>query len=137
MTKSQKQKSWAILLGADCPTIRPELISTADQLLNVHDIVLGPACDGGYYLIGLRGRWEHDRFESLFHEMPWSTPEVLEITRSRAAAAGLSYAELETGEDVDTVVELNNLLSSLGERDAGLRSAIEKIMADPTLADSA
>lgn len=133
------RNSRAILLGADCPTIRPELISSADQWLMDHPIVLGPARDGGYYLIGLCGRWEdhHDRFESLFRDIPWSTPEVFELTRTRAAAAGLSIAALETGEDVDTIVELNNLLASLGERDAELRSAIEKTMTDPTLADSA
>jgi rSAM/selenodomain-associated transferase 1 len=130
--------SRAILMGTDCPTIRRELISAADQLLREHDLVIGPARDGGYYLIGLRGEWsQHEsRYQSLFREIPWSTSEVLEVTRKRANSIGLAVAELELAEDVDTIVELENLLDQLGRRDAELKTAIELILADPDLADA-
>lgn len=136
-------QSRAILIGADCPTITPELIQKAWQRLQDHDIVIGPAADGGYYLIGTSGSWSElgTRLESLFHDIPWSTPEVLKMTKTRANEAGLSLTELETMEDVDTIRELDRLVHRLGSADSSrqhreLNLAIEQALIDANLADS-
>ena len=79
------------------------LRDAADRLTD-HDAVLGPAVDGGYTLIGLR------RFEpSLFDAMPWSTPQVLALTRERLHAAGLRHAELAPLHDIDEPADLVHL----------------------------
>lgn len=124
--------SHAILIGADCPTLVEEDVQQADDLLTKHDVVIGPAQDGGYYLIGLRGPW-HSRFASLFLNVPWSGPEVCQITCARVVQAGLSLGQLPTGEDVDTIVELNRLRQRLREKDASnrhvnLQNQIESIL---------
>ena len=105
----------AILIGADCPAIDPALIDDAGRQLQDHDVVVGPAADGGYYLIGARGSWTGigGQLKLLFDGIPWSTPEVFKLTKSRAKDAGLSLAELETLEDVDTAAELHRLLEKL------------------------
>jgi len=133
----RNRSSRAILIGADCPTLDSELIRHAADLLRRNQVVLGPAADGGYYLIGLRGSWESDEsvFEPLFHDIPWSTQQVMNVTRQRLRAAGLSHAELETREDVDTIVELQNLRASIAggsDRHARLRSGIDRILSDPS-----
>lgn len=125
----------AILIGADCPTLDSDFIAQAAESLKTTDVVLGPAVDGGYYLVGLRGCWESNqaRFESLFRDVPWSTNQVMRVTRERLKGAGMSHLELETREDVDTIVELTNLRSELavgGDRHAELKSEIDRIISD-------
>lgn len=85
-----------LCLGTDCPYVGMEDIRQAFGILAEHDAVLGPAVDGGYWAVGLR---KSER--NLFHEMPWSTAEVLEITRNRLAVAKMSFQELRELEDVD------------------------------------
>jgi rSAM/selenodomain-associated transferase 1 len=104
--------SRSILIGADCPTLGDHDIRQAIDLLDRHDVVLGPALDGGYYLIGLRGCWD-DRRSSLFQSIPWSEPDVLERTTERVAIAGLSLARLPAAQDIDTILELNQLTDRL------------------------
>lgn len=65
------------------------------------DVVLGPAADGGYWLIAMR-----EAHAELFVDIPWSTPAVLAVTRERCSAAGLRVEELELWRDVDTAVDL-------------------------------
>lgn len=130
----------AILIGADCPTLEADLIRLAAEMLIEQDAVIGPANDGGYYLIGLRGPWksQHPQFESLFSDIPWSTDQVLEITRQRLELAGMSYAELDVREDVDTQVELDHLrqfVAAHGQEYGQLQSGIETILA-PTVRSS-
>jgi glycosyltransferase A (GT-A) superfamily protein (DUF2064 family) len=73
-------------------------------------VVLGPSEDGGYYLIGVRGD-----YPMLFDDVRWSTPTVLDVTRRRAADAGLRTALLPTGFDVDTADDLARLRAALVE----------------------
>jgi hypothetical protein len=101
------------LIGADCPTIDLPLIEQAQDHLTSHDVVIGPAADGGYYLIGIAAPWTTSRFRTIFEEIPWSSEEVLPLTRLRLASAGLSWYELEVQEDIDTAAELNRLRSKL------------------------
>jgi rSAM/selenodomain-associated transferase 2 len=86
----------AVLIGTDCPGIRPAHLARAFQVLRHKDLVLGPAHDGGYYLIGLRRP-----VRELFDGIPWGTGEVLERTLSAARVRGLRVDLLECLHDVD------------------------------------
>lgn len=132
------KSSRAILVGADCPRLGADQIDKASEILQTQDAVLGPAADGGYYLIGLRWQSNVARFEQLFREVPWSTNQVLSVTHSRLETAGLSFAELESREDVDTIDELRNLRESLEQatdRDAELKKGIDRILVGFSLSD--
>ena len=85
-----------IIIGSDCPGVTTELLEEALAALTTHEVVVGPANDGGYYLLGLR----HPH-PSLFTDMAWSTPEVLEETLARTQVQGLSTHQLPYLSDVD------------------------------------
>jgi rSAM/selenodomain-associated transferase 1 len=93
-----------IMIGSDCPGVDAVLVSRALPMLDEHDLVLGPAHDGGYYLIGLRAPAPH-----LFQGIAWSTEAVLEQTLARARQLGLSAALLPTLRDVDTASDARAL----------------------------
>lgn len=85
-----------VVIGGDCPGLdRGTLLTAASELQNA-DVVLGPADDGGYYLIGLRCAQPQ-----LFADVPWSTAGVLAATTARIRASALSCATLPVKEDVD------------------------------------
>jgi rSAM/selenodomain-associated transferase 2/rSAM/selenodomain-associated transferase 1 len=92
----------AIIIGTDCPAISPEIIDIAMRKLRQDDLVLGPATDGGYYLIGLRRD-----FPRMFENIPWGSGEVLEATLARAKHLDLSVSMLETLRDVDRPADLH------------------------------
>ncbi|MFP4607458.1 MAG: TIGR04282 family arsenosugar biosynthesis glycosyltransferase [Thiohalospira sp.] len=92
----------AVLVGSDCPGLTAGPVADAfDELAAGADAVLGPAVDGGYYLVGLRRP-----ARALFTGIPWGGPEVAAATRTRAAAAGLALAEVATLQDLDTPADL-------------------------------
>lgn len=91
-----------LLVGSDCPELSPDDIRTAlDALRSGKDAVLGPAADGGYYLIGLRRP-----MPALFADMPWSTEAVRELTCERLAEAGADWSELPVRRDLDRPSDL-------------------------------
>lgn len=90
-----------LLVGSDVPGLRAGLLRRALALLDEHAAVLGPAFDGGYYLLGLR-----EPRPELFAAVPWSTPRVLALTLAKLRAAGLEPALLETLRDVDHAADL-------------------------------
>ncbi|MEM6262516.1 MAG: TIGR04282 family arsenosugar biosynthesis glycosyltransferase [Bacteroidota bacterium] len=92
----------AVIIGSDCPGITTELLETAFQQLETHDAVIGPANDGGYYLLGLTRM-----VPEVFREMEWSTETVFETTVKRLAAAGFQAALLPELVDVDTEADLH------------------------------
>jgi uncharacterized protein len=98
------------LIGSDLPLVPASSIAHAFACL--HDdprsVVLGPAIDGGYYLIAACD------LPDLFHEIEWGTGRVLEQTRLRAANAGIRLHLVEPAFDVDTVADLR-LLQRLGD----------------------
>jgi rSAM/selenodomain-associated transferase 1 len=99
-----------IVIGADIPTLPGAFVRRATVLLNRPgvDVVLGPAHDGGYYLVGMK------RFHpTLFHEIPWSTERVYTVTMERAAEAGLRVASLPPWYDVDTPSDLTRVAAEL------------------------
>ncbi len=91
-----------LLVGTDCPALRAEdLVTAGEALRDGHDVVLGPALDGGYYLIGLRRPRPR-----LFRDMPWGSAQVLELTRHRLRQAGLHWYELPRRADLDRPEDL-------------------------------
>jgi hypothetical protein len=105
-----------LAVGSDCPGLTPARIEEAAGALTRADVVLGPALDGGYYLIGMR-RPHAD----LFRDVPWSTAGVLEATRERIAEAGLQVRWLPLERDVDTPSDLFELRA--GGEALGLRES--------------
>jgi rSAM/selenodomain-associated transferase 1 len=91
----------AVIMGTDCPDLSAAILWRAFDLLLRNDLVLGPADDGGYYLIGLRSACDE-----LFQDMPWSTDEVFSRTIGRATTLGLSFTRLETLRDIDRPEDL-------------------------------
>lgn len=96
--------SRAVLIGTDTPHLPSQRIAEAFDALDGHDCVLGPATDGGYYLVGLRRR-----APGLFAGITWSTPRVLAETLERARALALSTAMLAEEYDVDEPADLRRL----------------------------
>lgn len=94
----------AVAIGTDCPELGPSILREAFALLNRADVVLGPAADGGYYLIGLK-----EPASFLFEGVSWSTPSVFRQTRERAELHRLTLAVLPTLSDVDTISDLETL----------------------------
>jgi uncharacterized protein len=102
----------AIAIGSDTPTLPAAVLAQAVEHIVSRDVdvVVGPAEDGGYYLIGVRA--DH---ATLFDDVPWSTGAVLQVTRRRAAGAGLRCALLPEWFDVDTPDDLARLRTALAE----------------------
>ena len=97
-----------VVIGSDCPDVTAEDIRSAWQALGDHDVVLGPAVDGGYWLIGLRA----PRPE-LFEEIQWSTSRVLAETTLRARRAGMRVHQLRELSDVDTLDDWRKFVAGL------------------------
>lgn len=93
-----------VTIGTDCPSLDVQLLAKAFQELHQHDLVLGPAIDGGYYLIGLRRS-----IPELFGEINWGTAEVLQQTVGAAENLDLSIALLTPLADVDRPEDLSIL----------------------------
>ena len=100
-----------VVVGSDCPELDAPILQRAQEALRVHDMVLGPAIDGGYYLVGLAQGVPADG--ALFAGVPWGTGGVREATLARAAALGLDVEALAWREDVDTPADLIRLLARL------------------------
>jgi rSAM/selenodomain-associated transferase 1 len=93
-----------VVIGADDPTLTRELIEHAFALLDSCEYVLGPACDGGYYLIGCRAL----AFDStVFRDIEWGPSTVLEATLERIAKLERSVALLPERYDIDTAADLD------------------------------
>ena len=122
----------AVIIGADCPALEPAIIDRAFTALGRADVVLAPARDGGYALIGLARR-----SPQLFRGIDWSTDRVLGQTLERAGAAGLRVEQLETLDDLDTAEDLVRVLSMLvteRARAPHARQVLERMGLLPNLA---
>ena len=89
------QLPW-LVIGTDAPALTPAMLQQAADVLSSHDAVVVPAEDGGYVMLGLSRP-----VAEVFRAVPWSTPQVMRVTRERLRDAGLSWAELPTLWDVD------------------------------------
>ena len=103
----------AVLIGTDFPDLPHEVLIDAFEKLECGDaptVALGPAADGGYYLIGM------NRFlPEIFTGIPWSTGEVFPHTMEKAAALGVGTALLPEWRDVDDADDLEALKGRLSE----------------------
>jgi rSAM/selenodomain-associated transferase 1 len=110
----------AIALDADSPTLPLSWVvdGLAVLMSGDADIVLGPSDDGGYWSIGLR-----TRCPALFHDVPWSTDQVLATTVARAEALGLRLRRLPCWFDVDTPTDLRRLCDDVREHGGPWRTA--------------
>ncbi|MBI4792224.1 MAG: TIGR04282 family arsenosugar biosynthesis glycosyltransferase [Deltaproteobacteria bacterium] len=98
-----------VVIGSDCPALTPAILTRGFELLQEHDLVLGPARDGGCYLIGFSKPicfgW---------HEIAWGTERVLRQFLESAAELGLHWtllpllADIDRPEDLQTLAELTN-----------------------------
>jgi len=95
-----------VIVGSDCPWLRATHIAKASAKLGGADVVLGPATDGGYWLVAQRPPGL-----AMFTRIPWSSPETLEQTRKRIRALGGTWLELEELVDIDTVDDLEFVLT--------------------------
>ncbi|MBI5863095.1 MAG: TIGR04283 family arsenosugar biosynthesis glycosyltransferase [Planctomycetes bacterium] len=85
-----------VIIGTDCPSLDAAALDAALEALRTHDCVLGPARDGGYYLVGVRRP-----ASELFDGIDWGTERVLRQTLEKAAAVELSVHQLPSRQDVD------------------------------------
>lgn len=92
-----------VIIGTDCLEITNSLLSQSFDLLDDSDLVLGPATDGGYYLMGLKAV-----VETIFQDIHWSTEKVLKQTIKKAKEIKLSYKFLDFNNDIDNIHDLNN-----------------------------
>jgi len=113
----------AVLIGSDTPDLPPRVIAEAFEALEEHEVVVAPARDGGYVLVG-----ESRHRPELFHGIPWSTPAVLGTTRALARRHAIPLGEVTAWEDVDDAASLRRLVqrspdsrcAAWAERFAGL-----------------
>lgn len=112
------------VIGSDTPHLPDGFIREALGRLaaDTADVVLGPAEDGGYYLIAL-----NRPAPSLFEGIPWSTDGVLEATRDRIREAGLRAARLPTWYDIDTENDLKRLRRDLSRGTASASQTAQAI----------
>jgi rSAM/selenodomain-associated transferase 1 len=93
-----------VAIGTDAPAVDADAVADAVRRLEASDVVLGPALDGGYYLLGL-SRPAPDLLQSI----PWGTGEVLRATLERCARLGLTADLLAPLRDLDTAEDLRAL----------------------------
>ena len=92
-----------VAIGMDCPELSVDLLDAAFAALGEHDVVYGPATDGGYYLVGVHRRVPPSAMPTLFCGVPWSSPDTLQASLDRASREGLRTMLLERKDDIDTL----------------------------------
>jgi hypothetical protein len=96
-----------VLIGTDCPQLAPPDLAAAASALAANDVVIQPATDGGYVLIGLARPQP-----ALFESIDWGGPQVLRQTQARIATIGLRCALRPTLDDLDTPADLQRALAA-------------------------
>jgi rSAM/selenodomain-associated transferase 1 len=95
-----------VIIGTDCPDLNASVIMNAYVYLEDHDIVIGPASDGGYYLLGMKKL--HPR---LFEKIDWSTEKVLAQTLKICESSNLSTFLLPELSDIDDENDLKKYMN--------------------------
>ncbi len=97
-----------LIIGSDCYDLSPEILNEAFEKLNAHDVVMGPATDGGYYLLGMK-----QLHKSFFLNKEWSTNNVLVDTLIDVKNEKLTYSLLPTLSDIDCEADLTPSLRKI------------------------
>lgn len=90
-----------VIIGSDCFELTEAILQLAFSLLDQNEMVIGPAQDGGYYLLGMK-----DGLKDIFNGVEWSTEKVLAQTKSQVLAKGYGHHLLPVLNDVDTIDDL-------------------------------
>lgn len=106
-----------VIIGSDCPDISPEIIEQAYHALKTKEIVIGPAKDGGYYLLGM-----NHYYPELFTGIEWSTGRVLSQTMEKTRKTSLGVYLLPELTDIDTKDDLDK--SAMFNKQKSSRNAI-------------
>ncbi|MFH1673926.1 MAG: TIGR04282 family arsenosugar biosynthesis glycosyltransferase [Pseudomonadota bacterium] len=96
-----------IIIGSDSPDLPPSILREAFDGLSIHDVVIGPSRDGGYYLIGFK---KNTFLPSIFDNIPWSTPSVFSATMAVLRNSALDVYMLPEWNDIDTVDDIKQLV---------------------------
>lgn len=102
-----------VLAGSDIPEIDESIIKAAFSALETHPAVIGPAEDGGYYLVGLRAE---SVCRQVFSGIDWGTDRVLDQSLERFGGLGLTAVQMPCLNDIDTVDDLKGLCRRLAAR---------------------
>jgi rSAM/selenodomain-associated transferase 1 len=96
-----------LIIGTDCPELSHAIIISSFHNLDSHDVVIGPATDGGYYLLGMK-----KLCPGLFKDISWSTDQVLQQTLRACVDSGLSNLLMDELSDIDNEEDLIALKTS-------------------------
>ena len=96
MDQALDEADAVLIFGTDCPYVEPCDVETATEALLSSEVVIGPAADGGYWMIGFR-----NAEPEIFTNISWSTDQVLGQTYDKIKKLGLNCFQLRTLEDVD------------------------------------
>ena len=102
-----------MIIGSDCPELTTAIMEDAFKMLKHNDVVLGPANDGGYYLLAIK-----KIYAELFTDIYWSTEKVLSQTLAACTTVGLSFALLPKLTDIDTEANLCSMSHLLSRNTA-------------------
>ena len=101
-----KHHTKVVIIGSDCPKLSHDIIAKSFDSLDTTDIVVGPAKDGGYYLLGCK-----KVVDALFENIPWSTSMVLAQTIKKINDESLTFHLLEPLADIDTEEDWNRYIT--------------------------
>ena len=104
----EDQYKRVVIIGSDCAQLQAKHIHAAFDVLENKDAVIGPADDGGYYLLGM-----NTYIPQIFKNINWSTATVLQETKEKLKKLEYEFRQLEALNDVDTEEDLNNMADRL------------------------
>jgi len=127
-----------VLIGSDIPTLPAQRVSEAIERLQVHNkrVVLGPASDGGYYLIGLSASHDQRTVPDLFSSIRWSSNTTCADTSEAAERCGLQVSLLDCGRDIDDKSDLTWLRKQLANPTQALRAPATTALLKKLLGDN-
>lgn len=106
-----------VIIGSDSPSIPTGYIKKAFLKLKKNDFVLGPCCDGGYYLVGAK-----KAIPKIFHNIPWGTDKVLNKTLEELNSLNIRFSLLPFWYDIDTIEDLRFFKNHLKYLDKKVKS---------------
>ena len=132
----QTETERAVIVGSDIPQISADIIRNAFEELKKRDLVLGPAKDGGYYLIGMQRGVSFEAIPRLFSDIKWGSREVISQTLKAAKSLGLRFSLLKELEDIDRLEDLR-IWKKIKNATANLTEATKISIIIPTLNEEA